>query len=229
MKEVTKNILLITLLILINLAIFLFCWLMTDEGNYLWYKTSAEARNLVAAACLNIFRTKYFLYSNSINIGLLGTYILFASNRIWGAVLILIGFVVFFGGNVLFKEELVKNYYIIFQNQNVPEDFMTEPLKSAGPEIGRYIIEDIDVASSKRRKYAIRGAGEIHYTKVIGKLNSILHDWNEKSEMRVEAYFSLIKMNTATSGSYVRIFDGSAHPIADKEVMTLIRKKAISY
>lgn len=223
MKDVSKNILLITLLVLINLAIFLFCKLLTDEGNYLWYNTTSERKLLVSVACIDLMRIQYFTYANSINICLLGIYSAYYYKKRMGLIIVLIGVTVFFGGRKLFEENIYENYYTIFQNQKVSEDFMLEPVKTAGKGIGKYLMKDIQNPRSTLRKHAILGVGEVRYEPATETLNNILHDLNEPYYIRGDAYLALLKMNTERSASYARIFMASAHPSTDEDVMNYIK------
>jgi hypothetical protein len=223
LKTLSKNIVLITVLIVVNLAIFLFCKLLTDEGNFIWYKTDPHKKWLVSLACLDLMRTKYFIYANSINFFMLGIYFANYYRKTLGIIIAVLGIGIFWGGTILFEEEVVENYYIIFKNQNVPEDFVLEPVKSAGKGIGKYLLKDIQNKISPLRKSAIAGVGEIQYAPAADPLNTILHDLNEKPELRGEAYLALVKMNTERSLSYTRIFLGSVHPIADQATMEYIQ------
>jgi hypothetical protein len=227
LKKVSINILLITLLILINLSIFLFCKLLTDEENYLWYKTASDKILLVSMASMDIMRIRYFIYANSINFILLGIYFVYTNQKRTGGIIALIGIGILTGGNKLFEDTLAENYYIIFKNQNVPEDFMLEPVKSAGKKIGPELMKELtnNTETTLQRKLAIEGLGEIKYEPATDILNEILHNLKEKPEIRGEAYLSLLKINTERSASYTRIFIGSLHPIADQEVMRYIRSK----
>ena len=225
MKGISKNILLITVLVLVNLAIFLFCRLNTDEGNYLWYKTNAERKFLVSIACMDLMRVQYFIYANSINIILLGIYFAYYFRKRIGLLLSVIGVLIFLGGNKLFQETICEDYYIIFHNQKVSDDFMIEPIKKAGKGIGKYLMEDISDKRSPLRKYAVAGAGEIGYDAATEKISAILYDTNESPDIRGEAYLSLLKINSEKSASYARIFIASVHPIADQEVINYIKKE----
>ncbi len=225
MKKISINILLITLLVLINLAIFIFCKILTDEGNFIWYKIDPQKKWLISLACLDLMRTKYYIYANSINFFLMGVYFAYYYRKTMGVIISVLGLIIFFGGNKLFEEDTIDNYYIIFKNQKVPEDFLLEPVKAAGKGIGKYLVLDLKNSLSPIRKPAIAGVGEIQYIPAIEPLNTILHDLNEKPEIRGEAYLALLKMDTEKSASYARIFIGSAHPIADQETMNYIQSK----
>ena len=226
MKNISKNILLITFLVLVNLAIFLFCKLLTDEGNYLWYKTDPSRAVLVSIASIDLMRIKYFIYANSINLFLLGIYFAYYYRKTLGLIIAALGIGVFFGGNKLFEEQIIENYYLIFQNQNVPSDFILEPVKAAGKGIGPFILEDINNKRSPLRKHAITGVGEINYEPACDTINTILHNLNEAPEIRGEAYLSLVKMNSEKSSSYARIFIESAHPTVDQYVINYINLKS---
>lgn len=225
MKQLSKNIVLITLLVLVNLAIFLFCRLLTDEGNFVWYKTDPQRKLLIASACLELLRIKYFIYANSINFFFLGIYFAYYYRKTLGTIIAALGLVILFAGNALFSEGIVRSYYIIFRNQNVPQDFVLEPVKSAGKEIGPFLVQDIKNKISPVRKAAVSGVGEIRYEPATDLLNEVLHDLAENPEVRGEAYFSLEKMNTEKSASYLRIFKESIHPIADQATIEYIQAR----
>jgi hypothetical protein len=214
---------LISLLVLVNLAIFLFCKLLTDEGNYIWAKTDPNRKLLISIASLDLMRIKYFIYANSINFFLLGIYFAYDYKKRLGLIIAALGIVIFFGGKKLFEAETIENYYIIFQNQNVPTDFILEPVKSAGKGIGPYLMKDVSNKRSPLRKYAIAGLGEIRFEPSAEAINNILHDLNEDPQIRGEAYLALLKMKTEKSLSYTRIFMASSHPAVDQEVIEYVR------
>ena len=225
MKGFSKNILLIAVLVLINLAIFLFCRLHTDDGNFIWGKTTPEKKFLVSIACIDLMRIYYFIYANSINVGLLGIYFAYYYRKRMGLILLFCGVLIFFGGNKVFQEIIYEDYYTIFQNQKVSEDFKLEPVKRAGKGIGKYLMKDITNKYSPERKSAIIGVGEVGYDGATETINNILYDTNETPEIRGDAYIALLEINSEKSASYARIFIGSAHPIADQEVMKYIKKE----
>jgi hypothetical protein len=224
-KGISKNIFLISILVLVNLAIFLFCRLHTDDGNFIWYKTTPEKKFLVSIACIDLMRIYYFIYANSINICLLGIYFAYYFRKRVGIILLFFGILIYVGGNKVFQEIIYEDYYTIFQNQKVSEDFKLEPVKRAGKGIGKYLMQDIVNTHSSLRKYAIMGVGEIKYNPATETINNILYNTNESPEIRGEAYIALSKINSEKSASYARIFIASAHPIADQEVMNYIKKE----
>jgi len=226
LKDLTKNIVLISLLVIVNLAIFVFCRLLTDPENYLWYKTAPEKVEIVAVASLDIMRVKYFVYANSINFFLMGVYFAYYYRKTLGFLVALSGIAVFFGGNKLFEESVAENYYIIFKNQSVSEDFAFEPLKSAGNTVGKYLMKDVN-SKIVNRKQVIMGLGEIRYEPSIDVLDALLNNEKESPEIRGEAYLALLKMNSERSAACIRIFLGSFHPITDQEVMDYIKAKSI--
>ncbi len=223
MKGVSKNIVLITLLVLINLAIFLFCKLHTDEGNYLWYKTASEKELLVSISCIDLMRIYYFVYANSINVMLLGCYFAYYYKKRLGFILLVIGVLIFYGGIKLFENSIYENYYTIFKNQKVSEDFMLEPIKRGGRGTGSFLMKDITMKGSPYRKYAIIGVGEIQYEPAVEILNTILNDLQEMPQIRGEAYKALVKLDTEQAARYARIFTGSAHPVIDQGVTEYIK------
>ncbi len=225
MKNISKNIFLITLLIFVNLAIFLFCKIHTDEGNYIWSKTDPNSKILISIATIDLMRINYYIYANSINIILLGIYFAYYHRIVLGLLVILLGTGVFYGGNKMFENQIAENYYIIFQNQNVPVDFILEPIKSAGKGIGSHLMQDLNNKKSPLRKYAIVGMGEIKYNQASDTLNTILHNLYEDPEIRGEAYLALVKINSEKSSTYTHIFIESVHPVVDQYVIEYINNK----
>lgn len=228
MKNVSKNIFLITLLIVVNLAIFLFCKIHTDEGNYIWGKTDQNRQFLISVASIDLMRINYYIYANCINILLLGIYFLVYDRKILGVLIVFLGIGVYYGGNKLFENQLIDDYYVIFQNQTVPADFVMEPIKSAGNGIGSYLMKDISNKKAPLREQAIIGVGEVHYHQASDALNLILLDITEPPKLRAEAYASLIKMKTEKASTYASIFIESSHPIVDEDVIRYIKLKSNS-
>ena len=223
MKTVSKNILIIILLVVINLAIFIFCKIVTSDENFIWYKITAEKATLISYACMDLLRIRYFVFANSINFFLLGIYFAFNYKKSLGLIIAIISIGIYWGGNKLFEKNLIDNYYTIFKNQAVSEDFMLEPIKAAGYGIGSFLMADIKTSYSPHRKYAILGVGEIQFKPAVETLNSILLNPNEKPETRGNAYNALLKINTEKSISYSRIFLGSYHPSSDEKVMEYLK------
>jgi hypothetical protein len=219
LKTVSKNIFIIVLLVVVNLAIFVFCKIVTSEENYIWYKISNEKATLLAYACLDLMRIRYFVYANSINFFLLGIYFAFNYRKTLGIIVVFLSVGIYWGGTKLFEKNMVDNYYTIFKNQAVSDDFIIEPIKSAGYEIGPYLMNDITASYSTHRKYAIIGVGELQYEPAVEALNGILQSPIEKPDIRGEAYQALLKINTEKSVSYARIFLGAYHPSRDENVM----------
>ena len=212
-------------MILINLAIFLFCKIHTDEGNYIWSKTDPNRKILISLASIDLMRINYYIYANSINIFLLGIYFAYYYQKILGFLVMLVGIGTFIIGNKLFENQLVENYYTIFQNQTVPPDFRMEPIKSAGKGIGQFLLRDVNNKFSLHRKDAIIGIGEIKYEAAADTLNTILHDLKEDSGIRGEAYIALAKMKSDKANRYRHIFMESAHPVVDQYVIIYIDQK----
>ncbi len=223
MKNLSKNIFIIILLVVINLAIFVFCKIITSEENYIWYKIANEKATLISYACLDLMRIHYFVYANSINFFMLGIYFAFNYRKSLGLIVVLLSIGIYWGGNKLFEKNIMDNYYTIFKNQAVSEDFILEPIKSAGVGIGPFLMKDIETSYSTHRGYAIIGIGEIKYEPATETLNSILQNPIEKPEIRGEAYHALLKINSERSVSYARIFLGAYHPSSDENVIKYLK------
>jgi hypothetical protein len=205
-KHISKNILLIVLLVVLNLLIFLFCKLLTSPENYIWYKTAASARNFVEIACFDLMRIRYFIYANTINVGLLGVYLFFFFRKPAGVLVLLLSAGVYLGGGKLFEEDIARSFYIIFRYQKVSEDFALEPVRSAGYAIGKYLEKDATSRQSPVRQQAIAGLGAIGYSPAAPLLNRILTDPGEQLLIRSEAYRALLRIDTPQTNRYIQDF-----------------------
>ncbi len=190
-----KHFLMISIGLLVNILIFIFWWVVTDPGNYIWETVSESNSVLLYSACNKLFLIRYYISVVIINSTLIALYI-FNTNRLLsiGIVLFIIGF--YFLTKFLFDPFIGRNYFIIFENQNVSKMFMLEPISDAGVTIAPYLVEKLNEQSSYSREQAAKGLGIIEYTPSINKLNVILTDTCETTNMRAECYYSLKKINT---------------------------------
>jgi hypothetical protein len=182
----------------LNLFIFIFWWVVTDPGNYIWFSISKEKEILLESACSKLFLIKYYTWTVILN-GTLAAIILLQSKRILSIFVIFLLIFFYIGCSVIFDSYIGKNYYSIFLNQVVSPDFLLEPVNDAGKNIGPYLLENIANNKSPQRLYAIRGLGEIRYVPSIETLAYILEDSSETISVRTECFNSLKKMKVTDS------------------------------
>ena len=96
----------------------------------------------------------------------------------------------------LFDPFVGKNYYVIFENQNVSKSFFLEPVLDAGKSICPFLFEKLNDMPSFSREQAARGLGILAYQPASDKLNAVLNDTAESVYMRAECYYALKKINS---------------------------------
>lgn len=118
--------------------------------------------------------------------------------------IILIGIAVFcilfyFLANYFFDPFVGRNYYVIFENQNVTKNFFLEPVSDAGTSIGPFLLNKLNDKPTFIREQAAKGLGVVRFKPAIDRLNKILNDSTEQISMRAECFNALNKINTAES------------------------------
>ena len=195
LKRIIKWAFAALIVVLVNLALFLWYWILTDQGNYIEKEVPEASRLIIAEACRRIFITQYYIWFTCINLIMSGI-ILWYKGQVSGIYFLGLAFAFTFISSEIFKSSIAKNYYDIFCHQRVSRDFMEEPILSAGYPIGPYITPHLKEKDFKGRRAAISGMGKIQYTPAIPALASILDDSSETKVFRGEAYLSLKKMNS---------------------------------
>lgn len=178
-----------------NIMLFVFWWVVTDPGNYIWKEIEINKEILLVSACNKLFLIKYyisFVLFNSILTGIL----FYELKRTILAAIALFSIVFYFTTKYLFDPFVGRNYYVIFENQNVSKNFFLEPVSDAGSSIGPYLLDKLNDKPSYIREQAAKGLGIIKFKSAIGILNTLLNDSTETISMRAECFYSLNKMNT---------------------------------
>jgi hypothetical protein len=179
--------------LIINIGLYFFLSILTDEGNYVWSKISPENLRIISDACTVIFRTKYYIWFFSFNLVLAGFWLWYYDLNV-GVWLFALGIVFYFGSNRFFAYYLAKQYVIVFEHQKVTENYQEEPLISGGYAIGYFLSPYIEDKNYPQRRAAISGIGKVAYTPAIPSLGKILRDSTEKEFIRGDAYMALKHM-----------------------------------
>ncbi|MGN6644974.1 MAG: HEAT repeat domain-containing protein [Cytophaga sp.] len=184
--------------IILNILLFIFWWVVTDPGNYIWRSIDVEKEILLVSACNKLFLIKYYVYVVVCNC-LLTAIAFYELKRIVRIAIVLFAAAFFFITKSLFDPYVGRNYYTIFENQKVSKNFFLEPVSDAGKSIGPFLLEKLNEKPSYSREQAAKGLGIIRYTAATEKLTRILYDSTELISMRAECFYALTKMNTPES------------------------------
>jgi len=188
--------------------VFVFWWVVTDPGNYVWEPLPLDKERLLISACNKLFLIKY--YVSFVLINCLLTAIIFLNvKRIITLCIVLFGVAFYFITKFLFNPYLGRNYYVIFENQKVSRNFFLEPVSDAGKCIGPFLFEKLNDKPSYLREQAAKGLGIISYESATPKLEELLSDSTEPIFMRAECYYALKKINTSETKKILENFSVS--------------------
>jgi hypothetical protein len=211
----------ISICLMVNILIFIFWWVVTDPGNYIWEAIGEHNTLLLYAACNKLFLIRYYISVVVINSALIALYI-FNTKRLTSVAIVIFIFGFYFLTKFLFDPYVGRNYFIIFENQNVSKTFVLEPIFEAGSSIAPYLFEKLNEQPSYSREQAAKGLGIIEYSPAVTKLNAILIDTAETTNMRAECYYSLKKINTSKTKLLLENFS-SRSVIATKDSALVTR------
>lgn len=184
--------------LLVNILIFIFWWVVTDPSNYIWKDISDFKAHKIILACNKLFYIRYYVSFVLINC-LVTAFILIHSKRMISISIMLFTVLFYVISTFLFDQYISKNYFVIFENQNVSKSFYLEPVLDAGKGICPILFEKLNDTPSFVREQSARGLGVLSYKVACDKLNQILNDSSESINMRAECYFALKKINTKES------------------------------
>jgi len=184
--------------IIFNILLFVFWWVITDPGNYIWQAIATDKEVLLVSACNKLFLIKYYISFVLLNTILTGI-IFYELKRIILIGIVLFSIAFYFTTKHLFDPFVGRNYYVIFENQTVSKNFFLEPVSDAGSPIGPFLLNKLNDRPSFIREQAAKGLGVIRFKPAINALNRILNDSTELTCMRAECFYSLNKINTPES------------------------------
>jgi len=201
--------------------VFIFWWVVTDPGNYVWEPLPPDKELLLISACNKLFLIKYYVSFVLINC-LLTAIMFFNVKRIITLGIILFDMAFYFTTKFIFNPYLGRNYYVIFENQKVSKNFFLEPVSDAGKSIGPFLFEKLNDKPSYLREQAAKGLGIISYESATSKLEKLLSDSTETIFMRAECYYALKKINTPETKKILEDFSVS-HGQQDKDSLLIGR------
>lgn len=181
--------------LLVNILIFIFWWVVTDPGNYIWRIVADDKASIIISACNKLFLIRYYVSLVIINCFLVAI-LCVETKRILSVCIILFAVVFYLLSRFLFDPFVGRNYYAIFENQGVSKSFYLEPVLDAGTSICPFLFEKLNAPPSFVREQAARGLGILAYKPASDKLNAVLNDTAESIYMRAECYYALKKINT---------------------------------
>jgi hypothetical protein len=181
--------------LLVNILLFIFWWVITDPGNYIWKAMDETKAHIIITACNKLFFIRYYVSLVIINC-LLAALFFVETKRILAGCIVLFVILFYVLSRFLFDPFIGRNYYVIFENQNVSKGFYQEPVLDAGKSICPLLFEKLNDKPSFTREQAARGLGILAYEPACNKLNAILNDSIESIYMRAECYYALKKINT---------------------------------
>ncbi|MRM95518.1 HEAT repeat domain-containing protein [Riemerella anatipestifer] len=167
--------------------------IFTLTDNYAWNPKGREILAL-GIALNSIFITKVIFWIITTNIFVFSIQNLLNKNVKIGLTFLLIGLLTYFFGEKWTDKNVALNYYTVFLNQSVSEEYIEEPILDADYEIGKYLAEDISDKQMKYRRYAIAGIGKIKYDKANEVLEKILFDPSENENIKNDVLEALEKI-----------------------------------
>jgi len=188
-----------------NMLLFVFWWVVTDPGNYIWHTIPANKEVLLVSACNKLFLIKYYISFVLLNTILTGI-VFYELKRMIQIGIVMFSLAFYCITKYLFDPFVGRDYYVIFENQNVSKNFFLEPVSEAGSSIGPFLLHKLNDKPSFVREQAAKGLGIIKYTTAIDRLNEILNDSTEDISMRAECFYALNKINTPESKTELEQF-----------------------
>jgi hypothetical protein len=206
--------------IIVSIIVIAFWKIWTSTDNYAWSPKGKELLMLdIALTSIFIYKTLFWLIIGNT---LVYSFKQFKKNN-YKTLLISLSLITvfYFSAGYLVERKCAYDYYIVFINQSVAEEFNDRPIIEAGYEIGKVINENILDKEMKLRRYAIGGLEKIKYLPATNNLSSILNDRDEMEEFRADAYETLTKFNTRESKSIITSFNQKAKDTIDRNVIKL--------
>jgi hypothetical protein len=200
-----KHFLFVCICLLVNILLFIFWWVVTDPGNYIWKIIDDTKAQKIIAACNKLFFIRYYVSLIIVNCVLTALFLL-ETKRILTGCIVLFALAFYFLSRYLFDPFIGRNYYTIFENQNVSKSFFLEPVLDAGTCICPLLFEKLNDKASFTREQAARGLGILQYKPAGDKLNTILNDSLESVYMRAECYYALKKIDTKETRLFLEDF-----------------------
>lgn len=206
--------------IIVSIIVIAFWRIWTSTDNYAWSPEGKELLMLdIALSSIFIYKTLFWLIIANT---LVYSFHQFKKNNYKTLLISLSSITVFYFSVGYFVErKCAYDYYIVFINQSVAEEFNDRPIIEAGYEIGKILNENILDKEMKSRLYAFGGFEKLEYFPATKNLSIILNDKTEIEQYRAESYKVLRKFNTSESNKIIIKFNEQAQDTIDKNVIKL--------
>ena len=160
------------IIFLISCTYFYFKYM---PDNYMWQPV-IKSSTILENSCYSIIAAKTFLWTLFF-ISIIATLNRVRSNK-WGKffVYILIYIFIYLSIKTFDSYMNANNFYNIFINQTVSDDYILVPVVEGGYYIGKFLNHDILDSSMQKRRYAIEGLGLVDFKPAIKNLELIIEN-----------------------------------------------------
>jgi len=217
MKTAIKNIIPYFLTSIFVIAI----WnLNTWIDNYAWFPKGNDLL-ILENALSSIFYYKAIFWLVVANLIVFSIRQLRKKNFIATIISTISAILIYFIVGQLVDKKCAFHYYSVFHSQSVTEQYLKEPIVSAGYHIGPILTENIGDKKMKYRRYAIVGIEKIQYKPATLTLAKILFDKSELDIFRADAYQTLTTFQTEETRRILDDFKIQATGSIDIKVIEL--------
>lgn len=178
---------------ILSLVIIVFWKSTTRIDSYVWNPVGKEIL-LLELALTSIFVYKCLFWLLIGNLALFGILNLIKRHHKFGLIVLVIAVFLYSTIGKVVAEKTAGDYYIVFVNQSVSEEYIDQPIKDAGKSIGKIITNNIIDRNMKHRRYAISSLATINYKDAIETLEKIANDATEPDYIRNDAAETIIKL-----------------------------------
>lgn len=203
--------------------LYLYFLFITSPYNYLWGQSADEISvKLIKASCQKLLFIELYAYCVPVSMVILGLFWLPHAPKLTVICMAYALLVLAFALILLtpFKSGL---YHTIFYHQSVSNDFVLEPIKSAGKGIGPYLVKDV-LEGGRLALSATEGLGLIQYAPATALLASVAANRRNRPILRAKAYLSLKKINTKEAlESCASMVKNNRHP-SDVKMLEYIKR-----
>lgn len=185
--------------ITIGFIIFFICgiyfYIFYMPENYMWQPSYNNYAKL-EKSCYLIITTKTILWA------LFYIFIYYTLTKFnigrwkWILIFIIVYIIGFFFIRTFDRFINANNFYNIFINQSVSEDYILVPIIDGGYFVGKYLNNNILDTNMMNRRYAIEGLGLIKYKPAIENLESIIENNDTEDYIKESATKSLFILNS---------------------------------
>jgi hypothetical protein len=211
------------LLLALNTVLYLYFLFITSPYNYLWGLNADEfSVNIVKRSCQKLLFIELYTYCVPTSMILLGFFWLphFPRLTIFSFAY---AFLAAAFAMILLSPFKPGLYHAIFVHQSVTADFVLEPIKSAGKNIGPYLVQDVK-KGSRLALPAAEGLGLIKYAPATSLLSNVASNRKNRPILRAKAYLSLKNINTEEAlESCAVIVKNNRHP-SDIKMLEYIKR-----